>query len=74
MLHPDAEGEDINGEFRIGAKTTDLIVDGIYLLLAISVALCDKHNNWKITSDNYSVTTIGLSCWSGPSGKKKKSS
>jgi len=72
MLHPDAEGEGVEGDLRIGAKTVDLIADGISLLLVVSVALSKDHNTWKKISDNYSATTIGLSYWSGPSNKKRK--
>lgn len=72
MLHPMAEGEDIDGELRIGTKTVDLIVDGLHLLLIVSIGLSDQHNSWEKISDNYSATTIGLSYWSGPSSKKRR--
>jgi len=71
MLHPKAEGEDIEGELRIGTKTTDLIVEGLFLLLVVSVALSAQDNNWKMISDDYTAKTICLAYWSGPSGKKR---
>lgn len=70
ILQPNAEGEDILGELRIGAKTSNLIADGIYILLIVSVCIGDENSNWKYIRE-HSVNTIGLSCWSGPSGKKK---
>ncbi|MBJ6120064.1 hypothetical protein JAO76_17795 [Pontibacter sp. BT310] len=72
ILHPYAEGEDISGELRIGAKTANLIADGLFLLLIVSVCLGNEKSCWQKIQDNLSVNTIGLSCWSGPSGKKRK--
>lgn len=72
MLHPKAEGNEINGELRIGIKTANLIVDGIYLLLVASVGLSDNHDKWNKIDDSYSATPIGLSFWSGAAGEKRK--
>ena len=72
ILHPTAEGVEINGELRIGTKTANLIVDGIFLLLVVSVGLSNHHDKWNNIADNYSVTPIGLSYWSGVSGGKRK--
>jgi hypothetical protein len=71
MLHPKSEGEQIEGELRIGIKTTNLITEGILLLLVVSVALSAEHKNWQNIS-TYSSTTIGLAFWSGSSDKKRK--
>lgn len=72
MLHPKAEGNEINGELRIGIKTANLIVDGIYLLLVVSVGLSDNQDKWNKIDNNYSTTPIGLSYWSGAAGEKRK--
>lgn len=72
ILHPTAEGNEINGELRIGIKTANLIVDGIYLLLVVSVGLSDNHDKWNKIADSYSATPIGLSYWSGAAGEKRK--
>lgn len=72
MLHPTAEGNEINGELRIGIKTANLIVDGIHLLLVVSIGLSDNHDKWNKIADSYSTTPIGLSYWSGAAGEKRK--
>lgn len=72
ILHPVAEGKEINGELRIGTKTTNLIADGIFLLLVVSVGLSDKHDKWNKIADNYSAIPIGLLYWSGASGGKRR--
>ena len=60
ILHPDAEGQDIHGELRIGAKTTGLISKGIFLMLIVSVALNQNSENWKTVENNLSMGAIGL--------------
>jgi len=72
ILHPKAEGDDILGELRIGAKTSILIADGIYLLLIIAVCLGNENCDWKNIGTSLSVNTIGLEYWSGPSGRPRK--
>ena len=73
MLHPNAEGKDICGELRIGAKTTSLLVDGLFLLLIVAVCLDeDNEGDWKNITSSFSVNTIGLCFWSGPMGKRRK--
>lgn len=72
ILHPVAEGKEINGELRIGLKTVNLIVDGLFLLLVVSVGLSDDHDSWNNIKNNFTARPIGLSYWSGASGGNKK--
>lgn len=72
ILHPAAEGKEIIGELRIGTKTANLIVDGLFLLLVVSVGLSDDHDSWNNIKNNFTSTSIGLSYWSGAAGEKRK--
>lgn len=73
MLHPNAEGDDIIGYIRVGTKTVTLLIDGLFLVLIISVCLDEIGNgNWKKISDELSLNTISLQYWSGLPGKKRK--
>jgi hypothetical protein len=72
MLHPKAEGQDILGELRIGAKATGLIAEGIYLLLIVSIALNENNQDWKIVDNDLTINVIGLNFWSGPAGAKRR--
>lgn len=68
LLHPQAEGESILGEFRVGPKTVDLLKEALFLLLVISVCMSDKDskNTWESVTDKLKMTAIGLEYWSGP--------
>lgn len=73
MLHPQAEGQLISGELRVGPKTADLLAETIFLLLVVSVCLGDdKNRSWKAVQDQLKVSAIGLAFWSGPAGGFKK--
>lgn len=73
ILHPKAEGKSISGELRVGLKTVDLLSDAIFLLLVVSVCLCDDENkSWDAVTKKLKMTSIGLAYWSGPSGSSNK--
>lgn len=72
MLYPNAEGDGISSELRVGPKTASLIAEGIYLLLIVSVALSDTNENWITVGENLSINTIALSYWSDPSMSPRK--
>lgn len=70
MLHPAVEGESISGEMRVGPKTTNLLCESIYLMLIVSVCLCDNNNDcWEHINKELSMTSVALAFWSGPAGK-----
>jgi len=72
MLHPDAEGEEIHAELRIGPKTVPLLVDGFYWLLIIAVCFNDTANNWDTIDGQTTIKVKVLCYWSGPSGQKRR--
>jgi len=73
MVHPCAEGESINGIFRVGMRTAPLLADSLFYLLIISVALDpDNNGNWKRINDKLTLVAIGLRYWSGEAGKMRK--
>ncbi len=72
LVHPQAEGSDIMGELRIGPKSVHIIVEGLYLLLVISVALSTNENTWNQLTPELNAKLIGIEYWSGVSGKPRK--
>lgn len=73
ILHPKAEGESIIGQLRVGPKTVDLLSETMFLLLIVSVCLCDDSDlSWKTIRDKLHITAIGLAYWSGPADAKHK--
>lgn len=72
IVHPNAEGEEILGCLRIGPKTKLLIADALFTCLLISVALNSLGSEIMKTENGLNIGVIGLSWWSGPSGKKRK--
>lgn len=72
IVHPNAEGEEILGQLRIGPKTKLLIADAVFTCLIISVALGSIDGEIMKTEDGLSIGVIGLNWWSGPAGKTKK--
>jgi hypothetical protein len=73
ILHPQAEGQSILGELRVGPRTADLLAETIFLLLVVSVCLGDDNNSgWKTVKDQLKVNAIGLAYWSGPAEGFKK--
>lgn len=72
IVHPNAEGEEILGQLRIGPKTKLLIADAIFTCLLVSVALGSIDGEIMKTQDGLSIGVIGLNWWSGPAGKTKK--
>jgi hypothetical protein len=71
MLHPNAEGDDIISELRVGPKTSHLIANGIYLLLIVSVVFNENDNGWETFGEDLTVQTLALVYWSGTPGKRK---
>ncbi len=72
MLHPNAEGEEIHAELRIGPKTVPLIVDGFYWLLVIAVCFNDTPNSWDIIDGQTTIKVKALCYWSGPAGQSRR--
>lgn len=72
MLHPDAEGEEIEAELRIGPKTVPLLVDGFYWLLVIAVCFNDTPNSWDIIDGQTTIKVKALCYWSGPAGQRRR--
>ncbi len=73
ILHPQAEGQSISGELRVGPRTAELLAETIFLLLVVSVCLGDdKNRSWKTVKDQLKVNSIGLAYWSGPAEGVKK--
>lgn len=73
ILHPQAEGESISGELRVGPRTAALLAESIFLLLVVSVCLGDdKNRSWKAVKDQLKMNSIGLAYWSGPAEGFKK--
>ena len=74
MLRPEAEGESISGELRVGPKTVDLLRESLFLLLVVSVCMSDddNKNSWESVTDNLKMTSVGLAYWSGPEGGSKR--
>lgn len=72
VVHPNAEGQDILGQLRIGPKTKTLISDALFTCVLISVALDSGNTGIMRTADGLSVGAIGLNWWSGPSGKVRR--
>lgn len=73
ILHPQAEGESISGEFRVGPRTVELLKETIFILLVTSVCLSDDNQStWKSVNDTLKVSAIGLAYWSGPASGLKK--
>lgn len=72
ILHPEAEGESISGELRVGPITADLLSEAIFLLLVVSVCLGDDENkSWGSVTDKLKMESVGLAYWSGPGGSRK---
>lgn len=71
MLHPAAEGEEIQAELRIGPKTVPLLVDGFYWLLIIAVCFNDSPNSWDIIDGQTTIKVKALCYWSGPAGQRR---
>jgi hypothetical protein len=73
MVHPCAEGENINGIFRVGMRTAQLLAESLFHLLIISVVLDpDNNGNWEKINDKLTLVAIGLRYWSGEAGKQRK--
>ena len=72
MLHPNAEGNEINAIVRVGPKTLKMLADGFIMQLAISVALSDTDQGWDAVEAGTTVSTKALRFWSGPSGSKRR--
>lgn len=74
LLHPQAEGESISGEFRVGPKTVGLLKDALFLLLVVSVCISDddNENSWESVTGKLKMTAVGLKYWSGPASGKKR--
>jgi len=73
MVHPCAEGESINGIFRVGMRTAPLLAESLFHLLITSVALDpDNNGDWKRIDDKLTLVAIGLRYWSGAADKKRK--
>lgn len=68
ILHPNAEGDSISSELRVGPKTAGLISESILLLLVVSVCMSDDKNQlWEFVTDKIKMKSLGLMYWSGPS-------
>lgn len=71
MLHPNAEGKQINSDMRVGPKTVGILTDGLWLLLIASVCLDnDSTGDWNTMAGIYNANTIALQYWSGLSEEK----
>ncbi len=71
MLHPNAEGKQINSELRVGPKTVGILTDGLWLLLIASVCVDnDNKGDWNTIAGIYNANTIALQYWSGLSEEK----
>lgn len=68
MLHPVAEGDDIQAELRIGPKTVSLIADGFYILLIIAVCFDELPGTWESIGNQITINVKALRYWSGPVG------
>jgi hypothetical protein len=72
MLHPNAEGQEIQAELRLGPKTVPLIADGFHLLLVVAVCFNDEPNTWENIDGQFSINVKALCYWSGPAGYKRR--
>jgi hypothetical protein len=72
MMHPNAEGMDIEAELRIGPKTASLIADGFYLLLVIAVCFDGADSDWATVGSQVTMSVKALRFWSGPAGLTRK--
>lgn len=72
MLHPNAEGREIQAELRLGPKTVSLIADGFHLLLVVAVCFNDEPNTWETIDGQLSINVKALCYWSGPAEDKRK--
>lgn len=72
MLHPNAEGREIQAELRLGPKTVSLVADGFYLLLVVAVCFNDEPNTWEIIDGQLSMNVKALCYWSGPAEDRRK--
>lgn len=72
ILHPQAEGNSVSGELRVGCKTTGLISEAMFLLMVVVVVL-SKSNiyDWAILDNDLCVKVIGLMYWSGSADSEK---
>ena len=71
MLHPSAEGDDLLGVLRLGPRTIGLLVEGLFLLLIVTVGLGDDEASWENLGNAGTIRTIGLRRWGGPVGRRK---
>lgn len=72
MLTTAAEGSDIVVEIRMGIKNANVIRDGVFLLLVVSVAMDDTDKGWEILGDQLSVNVCSIKHWSGPAGSPRR--
>jgi len=73
ILYPQAEGESILGEVRVGPRTVELIKEAIFFLLVTSVCLSDSEDStWESVKNTLHLSAIGLAFWSGPASGKKE--
>jgi hypothetical protein len=72
MLTTNAEGSDIIVEIRMGIKNSNVIRDGIFLLLIVSVAMDDTDQGWEIMGAQLSVNVCSIKQWSGPAGNPRR--
>lgn len=72
MLHPNAEGREIQAELRLGPKTVPLVADGFYLLLVVAVCFNDEPNTWDTIDGQLSINAKALGYWSGPAEDRRK--
>lgn len=72
MMHPSAEGMDIEAELRIGPKTASLIADGFYQLLVIAVCFDGAASDWATVGSQVTMSVKALRFWSGPAGLTRK--
>jgi hypothetical protein len=72
MMHPNAEGMDIEAELRIGPKTASLIADGFYQLLVIAVCFDESSGDWATVGGQITMSVKALRFWSGPAGFTRK--
>jgi hypothetical protein len=73
MLHPTSEGEDVIAALRVGPRTSQLIAEGIIILLVVCAAIGDANVRWDNLGEKGSIATLALRQWGGVAGRKRVS-
>lgn len=72
LMHPTAEGCDVQGSLRVGPRTAKHIATGIWVALLVAVALENEAGfNWATITNRPQLRIIANRRWSGPAGEMR---